>query len=59
MATIATGELGRQITQAAEDALKVGRAARGRELLRLIFQSYKTNRTADAVYNVIDFQNCE
>ena len=31
---IAHGELGRQIIQAAEDALREGRAIRGRELLR-------------------------
>ena len=53
---IATGELGRQITQKAEDALKTGRAVRGRELLRMIFQYYQTNRTADAVYNLTDLQ---
>ena len=46
---IAHGELGRQITQAAEDALREGRAVRGRELLRLIIRYFQTNRTADAV----------
>ena len=50
------GELGRQITQKAEDALKTGRAVRGRELLRLIISSYQTNRTVDAVYNLTDLQ---
>ena len=53
---IASGELGRQITQKAEDALKTGRAVRGRELLRLIIRYYQTNRTADAVYNLTDLQ---
>ena len=51
---IATGELGRQISQRAEDALKTSRAVRGRELLRLIIRYYQTNRTADAVYNMTD-----
>ena len=53
---IAHGELGRQITQAAEDALREGRAVRGRELLRLIIKYFQTNRTADAVYNLADLQ---
>ena len=56
MHSISTGELGRQITQKAEDSLKQLRAARGRAILRLIIRYYLTNRTAEAVYNLYDLQ---
>ena len=53
---IAQGELGRQITQAAEDALKENRSIKGLEILRIMIRYFQTNRTADAVYTLKDLQ---
>ena len=53
---VATGELGRLISLAAERAIKSGRSIKGRELLRMIIQYYKTNARAETVYNINDLQ---
>ena len=53
---IAHGELGRQITQKNEDALKEGRMARGRELLWLVLDYYRTGTTADSMFSLNDLQ---
>ena len=52
----AHGQLGRQITQHVTLVLKEGRSARGRELLRMVFRYYLTNRTQEQVYRITDLQ---
>ena len=49
---IATGELGRNITQLVEDWLKTGRSAPGLLLLRTIIRYFATGRAPDALYNL-------
>ena len=57
LSKIATGELGRILTQAGEDAMQFNdRVARGRELLCIIFQYYSTGKGPDVVYNLNDLQ---
>ena len=51
---IAHGELGRQITALCETAIANDRAARGREILRVICAYYKTNQTAEKVFLICD-----
>ena len=53
---IATGELGRQITQKVEDCLKQGKSAPGLVLLRMILKYYSSGRHAEAVFNLNDLQ---
>ena len=53
----AHGELGRQLTQRNEDAIKNElRTARGRELYFLVLKYYSTGRTAELMYSVNDLQ---
>ena len=49
---MAHGELGRQITLAAEAELRGGRSTKGIVILRLICHYYKTNKTEDLVYEI-------
>ena len=51
---IAQGELGRQITLAAEAELRAGRAIKGLVILRMICKYYQTNKTSDLVYDITD-----
>ena len=51
---IAQGELGRQITLAAEAELREGRSIKGLVILRMIFHYYKTNKTSDLAYDITD-----
>ena len=52
----ATGELGRLLMQASEDALNENRSVRGRELLFIIMNYYSTGRTAEALFSINDLQ---
>ena len=56
---MATGELGRFITQIVEDWLKPKRTAPGLLLLRIILTHYATGRAPDALYNLIDLQRVQ
>jgi len=56
---IATGELGRKISQIAEDYLKRGRSVPGLVLLRVIQMDYSTNRQAEVVFNLNDLQKVQ
>ena len=53
---IAEGELGRQLSQAAEFALKAGRAIRGRELWRMVLTYYQASATTREMYRISDLQ---
>ena len=53
---IASGELGRRMTQASDDALKEGRVINGRELLFLIVRYFSTGRHAEIVFTLMDLQ---
>ena len=53
---IATGELGRCITQKAEDCLKNGKSVPGLILFRLIVKYYATGRHVETVFNLNDLQ---
>ena len=52
----ATGELGRLLTQASEDALSEDRSIRGRELLFIILRYYATGKTAEVMFSLNDLQ---
>ncbi len=47
---ISGGELGRELTQASSAALSVGRAARGRVLLAIVFRYYAAGHTAHMMF---------
>ena len=53
---VATGELGRIITQESEMALKGGRALKGREIFFAVQRWYATGKTAERLFNLRDLQ---
>ena len=53
---MATGELGRNITQIVEDWLKAGRSALGLLILRIVSRYFATGRAPDALYNLKDLE---
>jgi len=53
---VATGELGRIITQESEMALKGGRALTGREIFFVVQRWYATGKTAERLFNLRDLQ---
>jgi len=56
---VAEGNLGRNITQTAEDWIKQGKSVPGLVLLRIILQYYATGRQSDAVFNLNDLQKVQ
>ena len=56
---IATGELGRRITQKAEDYMKEGRSVPGLVLLRVVQMDYSTNHQAEVLFNLLDLQKVQ
>ena len=52
----AQGQLGHRITALVTKVTKEGRSARGREILRMIYRYYLSNRTAEQVYMITDLQ---
>jgi hypothetical protein len=53
----AKGELGRQITHASETEHREGRCVKGRQLLFLVYQYYRIDEAAGALYNIHDLWN--
>ena len=53
---MATGELGRNITQLVEDWLKAGRSAPGLLILRTVSRYFATGRAPDAFFNFKDLE---
>ena len=56
---IASGELGRCITQLVEDWLKIGRSTPGLLVLRTIIRYFATGRAPDALYNLKDLEKIQ
>ena len=54
--SLASGELGRRMTQASDDALKEGRVVRGRELLFTTVRYFSTGCHAEIVFTLMDLQ---
>ena len=57
LVAIAKGELGRQITHASETERREGRCVKGRQLLFLVYQYYRIDEAAGALYNIHDLWN--
>ena len=57
--SIATGELGRNITQIVEEWLKKGKSAPALVLLRTIVNYYDTGSAPGILYNILDLQKIE
>ena len=57
LSKIATGELGRRITQLQDQAMQnENRMVRGREILRLIFLYFATGKNAEVMFSLNDLQ---
>jgi hypothetical protein len=55
--SMATGELGRRITQAADNARKEKRSLRGREIAWIVINYYSVSRFGNSLHNINDLQN--
>jgi hypothetical protein len=54
---IARGDLGAKISLMNEEGAKEGKMISGRQLLWLVYQSYKLSQTSGALYSLIDLTN--
>ena len=54
LAKISHGELGRRITHTMEVQAKAGRMVNGRQILHQIYQNYRVNEEAGALYDFTD-----